>query len=257
MRRTESAWQRLIQMMMLRNRIGYIVSTALFSLLAVLFLGVFITSLGKNTIDICVRVGWDWRHTGNYVGLFAGFAAYIVFLIILTVLRIRHNLDWFMKFTHELTHTLVALLFGRKIHEFVVKGRECYVYYDPPKIGYVPITLSPYCIPIYTFMIFPFRFAGDIHYMIIFDALIAFTYAFHVHAFIRQTRFTQNDIENCGKARSVAFISFVHLAVLSLLLATPKGGVLKALGRVFWEYPLQIVTDPSGWIHEIVKYFQF
>lgn len=244
-------------MMMLRNRIGYIVSTTLFSLLAVLFLGVFITSLGKNTIDICVRVGWDWRHTGNYVGLFAGFAAYIVFLIILTVLRIRHNLDWFMKFTHELTHTLVALLFGRKIHEFVVRGRECYVYYDSPKIGYVPITLSPYCIPIYTFMIFPFRFAGDSHYMIIFDALIAFTYAFHVHAFIKQTRFTQNDIENCGKARSVAFITFVHLVVLSLILATPKGGVLKAIGRVFWEYPKQILTDPSGWIHEIINYFQF
>ena len=239
----------------MKDRFGYIASTTLFSLLAILFVGVFITSLGKNAVDMCVRVGWDWRHTGNYVGLFAGFGAYIIFLIILTILKIRHNLDWFMKFTHELTHTLVALLFGRKIHEFVVKGSECYVYYDPPRIGYIPITLSPYCIPIYTFMVFPFRFAGDSHYMIIFDALIAFTYAFHIHSFIRQTRFTQNDIENCGKARSVAFISFVHLAVLSLILATPKGGVLKALGRVFWEYPLQILTHPSGWFHEIIRFF--
>ena len=242
---------------MLRNRIGYIVSTALFSLLAVLFLGVFITSLGKNTIDICVRVGWDWRHTGNYVGLFAGFAAYIVFLIILTVLGIRHNLDWFMKFTHELTHTLIALLFFKKINEFVVKGRECYVNYKVGKygIGYTPITLSPYCIPIYTFMIFPFRFAGDNNYMIFFDALIAFSYAFHIHAFIKQTRFTQQDIENCGIARSVSYLAFTHLAVVSLILATPKGGVLKALGRVFWEYPWHIITDPAGWANEIIKYF--
>lgn len=239
----------------MKNRLWYIASTTFFSLLAILFVGVFITSLGKNAIDMFVRVGWDWRHTGNYVGLIAGFAAYILFLIILTILKSRHNLDWFMKFTHELTHTLVALIFFRKIHEFVVRGRECFVYYDPPTIGYIPITLSPYCIPIYTLMIFPFRFAGDSHYMIIFDVLIAFTYAFHVHTFIKQTRFTQNDIENCGIAQSVSFISFVHLAMLSLILATPKGGVLKALGRVFWEYPWQILTDPSGWIHEIIKYF--
>ena len=242
----------------MKEKISYIVSKGsiiLFSLLAVLYVGVFITSLGKNAVDMCVRLGWDWRHTGNYVGLIAGFAAYILFLIILTILKSRHNLNWFMKFTHELTHTLVALVFFRKIHEFVVRGRECFVHYDPPKVGYLPITLSPYCIPIYTLMIFPFRFAGDSHYMIIFDALIAFTYAFHVHAFIKQTRFTQNDIENCGIAQSLSFISFVHLAMLSLILATPKGGVLKALGRVFWEYPWQILTNPSGWIHEIIKCF--
>ena len=162
-----------------------------------------------------------------------------------------------MKFTHELTHTLVALLFFKTISEFVVRGRECYVNYKVDKygLGYIPITLSPYCIPIYTIMIFPFRFAGDAHYMIIFDALIAFTYAFHLHSFIKQTRFTQPDIENCGRARAVAFISFTHLAVLSLILATPKGGVLKAIGRVFWEYPYQIITDPMGWVHDIIQYF--
>ena len=242
----------------MKEKISYIVSKGsiiLFSLLSVLYMGVFITSLGKNAVDMCVRVGWDWRHTGNYVGLIAGFAAYILFLIILTILRSRHNLNWFMKFTHELTHTLVALVFFRKIHEFVVRGRECFVRYDPPKIGYIPITLSPYCIPIYTLMIFPFRFAGDSHYMIIFDALIAFTYAFHVHAFIKQTRFTQNDIENCGIAQSVSFISFVHLAMISLILAIPKGGFLKAIGRVFGEYLWQIVTDPSGWFHDVIRYF--
>lgn len=239
------------------DRIFYFTATILFSLLALLFLAVFITSLGKNAIDMWVRIGWDWRHTGNYVGLLAGFVMYIALAITLTTLRISHNLNWFMKFTHELTHTLIALLFFKKINEFVVKGRECYVNYKVGKygIGYIPITLSPYCIPIYTFMIFPFRFAGDYHYMIFFDALIAFSYAFHLHAFIRQTRFTQPDIENCGIARSVSFLAFTHLAVASLILATPKGGVLKALGRVFYEYPTQVLTNPTDWANEIIKYF--
>lgn len=239
------------------NRLIYFSSTALFGLLALLFLAVFITSLAKNTIDMWVRIGWSWKHAGNYVGLIAGFATYILLATTRSIFKISHNRNWFMKFTHELTHTLVALLFFKKINEFVVRGRECYVNYKVGKygIGYVPITLSPYCIPIYTFMIFPFRFAGDNNYMIFFDALIAFTYAFHLHSFIKQTRFTQPDIENCGIARSVTFLTFTHLAVVSLILATPKGGVMKALGRVLWEYPWHIITDLAGWANEIIKYF--
>lgn len=237
------------------ERFTYGLSIGIFGLLAVLFLLVLITSLGKNLIDMCVRVGWDWRHDGNYVGLFAGFAAYGLFLVSMIVPRMRHNLNWFMKFTHELTHTLVAVLFFAKIREFVVKDRDCYVNYKAGPIGYVPITLSPYCIPIYTFMLFPFRFAGDSHYMIVFDALIAFSYAFHVHSFIKQTRFRQPDIENCGIARSVAFIAFVHMAVISLIMVTPKGGVLKAIHRVFWEYPIDILSGPAGWFHDIFRYF--
>ena len=237
------------------ERFTYGLSTGIFGVLAVLFLLVAVASLGKNLIDICVRVGWNWRHDGNYVGLFAGFAAYGLFLVSMIVPRMRHNLNWFMKFTHELTHTLVAVLFFAKIREFVVKDRECYVNYKAGPIGYVPITLSPYCIPIYTFMLFPFRFAGDSHYMIVFDALIAFSYAFHVHSFIKQTRFRQPDIENCGKPRSVTFIAFVHMAVISLIMATPKGGVLKAIHRVFWEYPIDIVSNPIGWFHDIIRFF--
>lgn len=237
------------------EKLEYFASTGLLGVLSVLFMLVLVTSLGKNPIDMCASGGLDWTLIGNYVGFFAGFGAYAVFLFFMLIPRLRHNINWLMKFTHELTHTLVALLFFGKIREFVVRDRECYVSYLTGPIGYVPITLSPYCIPIYTFMLFPFRFVGDSHYMIIFDFLITFTYAFHVHAFIKQTRFSQPDIENCGKARSVAFITFVHLTVISLMLAIPRGGVMKALYRVFWEYPATILTDPSGWFHDVIKYF--
>lgn len=237
------------------NRLGYVASTTLFGLLAILFLGVAITSLGKNAIDMCATIGFNWRFMGNYVGLIVGFIAYTAYALVLYIMRRQHNLDWSMKFTHELTHTLVALIFFRKIYEFVVRGKECYVLYQRPRIGYLPITLSPYCIPIYTFMIFPFRFVGNNHFMIIFDVLIAFTYAFHIHSFIQQTRITQSDIENCGIAQSISFLSFTHLAVLALVLAIPRGGVLNAVNRVFWEYPMQIVTDPLAWFNDIINYF--
>ena len=237
-----------------KERAFYPLSTCFYSILASLFLLVFVTSLCKNFLDMVVRIGWNWKHDGNYVGLVVGFGVYVVLAAFLKVFRLGHNMRWFMKFTHELTHTLVALVFFAKIHKFIVMERECSVYYEA-KVGYVPITLSPYCIPIYTFMLFPFRFAGDSHYMIIFDFLIAFTYAFHVHAFIKQTRYTQKDIKGCGKALATAFIAFVHLCVVSLIFAIPKGGVLKAINRVFWEYPIYSVTDPSGWLHDIIKFF--
>lgn len=79
--------------------------------------------------------------------------------------------------------------------------------------------------------------------------------SFHIHSFIKQTRLSQPDFDNCGAARSVAFISFEHMAVLSLILAIPKGGVLKALCRGFWEYPVQILTAPAEWFEEILKFF--
>ena len=235
------------------ERIIYYISVAFFGLLALLFLFVLDISWKANLVDICTRVGWDWTRPGNYVGLIVGFMAYAVFLLSMIIPRMRHNLSWFMKFTHELTHTLMAVLFFAKIREFVVKDRECYVNYKAGPIGYVPITLSPYCIPIYTFMLFPFRFVGDSHYMIVFDFLIAFSYAFHLHAFIRQTRFSQSDIEGCGKALSTTFIAFIHMCVISLIVAIPKGGVVKAVFRVFVEYPESVLSDMVSWLHRILE----
>ena len=58
-----------------------------------------------------------------------------------------------------------------------------------------------------------------------------------------------------GLARPTAFISFVHCSVLALILSMPKGGMKLAIQRVFWEYPIQFLTDPLGWIHDVVKFF--
>ena len=236
------------------DQLGYWLSTAICAALVVLFIPVLIKSFLYDAWGMIYAYKWEWWKDGCFIGIIAGFALYGLFMLVLKIPRMQHNLDWFMKFTHELTHTLVAVLFFAKIHEFVVKDRECYVSYKAGPIGYVPITLAPYCIPIYTFMLLPFRFFGDSHYMIVFDILIAFTYAFHIHSFVMQTSSDQPDIEGCGLARSAAFISFVHMSVLSLILATPKGGVANALVRVFWEYPQQFLFQPEKWMAEVTKF---
>ncbi len=235
------------------DKISYWTGVSILIPLSLLFALVLVTAIAKDCIYMWANVGWGWKTAGNYVGMVAGIMAYGVCLLLTLIPRFRNNLRWFMKFTHELTHTLVAIPFFAQIREFVVKDKECYVSYKAGRIGYVPITLSPYCIPVYTFMLFPFRFWGDGSYMIIFDALIAFTYTFHLHSFMRQTRFSQSDIQHCGTELSVAFITFVNICVLSLLVAIPKGGVMNALCRVFWEYPTYILTDFSDWKAEIIQ----
>ena len=232
------------------QKYSYWLTTGIYALLALLFFGVLLKSFGYDAVKMWVYSPKD----GNLRGLMCGFAAYAIFLLFLISPKIRHNLTWFMHFTHELTHTLVALLFFRRIEEFVVSRRDCHVHYQRSRFGYIPITLSPYCIPIYTFMLFPFRYFGASHYMFAFDVMIAFTYAFHVHSFIRYTRYTQSDIEGVGLARSTAFISFMHCAVLALILSMPRSGMKLAIQRVFWEYPVQLLTDPVAWFHDVVKF---
>lgn len=229
----------------------YWISTCFWAFLALLFLGVLLKSFGFDAVRM-----WIYSpQNGNLRGLICGFAAYAFCLMFLISPKIRHNLNWFMHFTHELTHTLVALIFFRRIEEFLVSGRDCHVRYQKSRFGYIPITLSPYCIPIYTFFLFPFRYFGDYKYMFAFDVMIAFTYAFHIHSFIKYTRYTQSDIEGCGLARSTAFIAFIHCAVLALILSMPRSGMKLAIQRVFWEYPIQLLTDPSAWLQDVVTFF--
>lgn len=40
-----------------------------------------------------------------------------------------------------------------------------------------------------------------------------------------------------------------------LALTMPKGGMRLAIGRVFWEYPLQLLTNPAEWFHDEIRYF--
>ena len=236
------------------RKFTYIVSTCFWAGMALLFLAVLMKSFGYDALDMWVNIRFNRKLDGNLLGLTYGLIAYLCFMLLLIIPKIRHNLNWFMHFTHELTHTLVALFFFRRIEEFVVSRRTCHVKYENSPIGFVPITLSPYCIPIYTFMLFPFRYFGASHYMMAFDMMIAFTYAFHIHSFIKQTRFTQSDIEGCGLARSAAFISFVNFTVLSLILSMPKSGMAKAINRVFWEYPIQFLTHPLEWLRDVLKF---
>ena len=178
--------------------------------------------------------------------LLLGSAGIVAFFVLLIIPRFRSNFRWLMKFTHEFTHLFFALLFFRKIHRFKVDSEESYVSYSNGWLGYFTITLSPYCIPLFTLALLPWRFTtgeASATYLAIIDVLIGITYAFHVCCWLKQTRLHQTDIIGPGVIRSLLIIATVHLLIFCLILLTPSSGVKIAIERTFWEFPSSFVMS--------------
>ena len=206
--------------------VGYGLACLILAALLVIAVAVLV-----QTVRLDSRPGRLWLHQN----LAAGFIAFFVLFIIP---RIRDNTRWMMSFTHEFTHLVFALLFFRKIHRFKVDAKDSHVSYSGGWYGYIPITLAPYCVPLFTLALLPWRFTtGNPYYLAGIDIFIGFSYAFHVCCWVKQTRLHQTDLIGPGIVRSLLVIALFHILNFCLVLLTPSSGVELAIKRVFWEFP--------------------
>ena len=119
----------------------------------------------------------------------------------------RKNLAFIETFTHELTHTIVGLMFFQRIHSFsATDGRGGEMEHSGKYTRNVFIALAPYCLPIFTFFLLIIRFMIAEHSIWIFDILIGFTAGFHFLAMIKDIGPHQTDIQKCGYFFSYMFI---------------------------------------------------
>ena len=165
---------------------------------------------------------------------------FIAFFMSFIIQRIRQNVRWMMSFTHEFTHLIFAILFCRKIHRFNVDSKDSHVSFSSGGLGYHAITLSPYCVPVFTLALLPWRFTTGTAtplFLAVIDILIGFTYAFHVCCWIQQTRLYQTDITGPGVVKSILCIATFHILNFCLVVLTPSSGVMLAVRRVFWDIP--------------------
>lgn len=205
---------------------GYVLACLILAALLVIAVAVLV-----QTVQLDSRPG----RLGLHQNLAAGFIAFFVLFIIP---RIRNNTRWMMSFTHEFTHLVFALLFFRKIHRFKVDAKDSHVSYSGGWYGYIPITLAPYCVPLFTLALLPWRFTtGNPYYLAGIDIFIGFSYAFHVCCWVKQTRLHQTDLIGPGIVRSLLVIALFHILNFCLVLLTPSSGVELAIKRVFWEFP--------------------
>ena len=163
--------------------VALVLDCILLSVFVVLAIGVLVKTL---------RMDLPWQRLRLHRYLAVGFVS---FFLVFLIPRLRKNVRWLMMFTHEFTHLVFAILFFRKIHRFNVDNKDSHVSFSNGWFGYMPITLSPYCIPLFTLALLPWRFTADQDvYLYVIDVLIGLTYAFHVCCWVRQIRLHQTDI---------------------------------------------------------------
>ena len=205
-------------------KVGYVLACIILGVMLVIAIAELVQTIQKETVSVArIRL-----HA--YVGI--GFAS---FFVLFFIPRIRSNTHWMMLFTHEFTHLLFALLFFRKIQRFKVDSKDSHVSFSGGWYGYIPITLSPYCVPIFTLSLLPWRFTtptSNPYYLAAIDILR-----------VKQIRMHQTDITGPGVVRSLLVISIFIILNLCLVLLTPSSGVINAITRVFWEFPSAFVTS--------------
>ncbi|MDR3048944.1 MAG: hypothetical protein LBV16_03775 [Elusimicrobiota bacterium] len=150
----------------------------------------------------------------DYIPFWIGILCYIVF----QVLFYKPLLTYV--FGHELTHAIAGILSGARIKKFKVGKRSGSVVLDKDNIW---ITLSPYFVPLYSFIvIFLYFMLGwqiDIRplysYFLFF---LGFSIAFHIALTIYVLGIGQPDLKVYGVFFSMTTILIINIIVFSLLL---------------------------------------
>lgn len=144
----------------------------------------------------------------------------------------KHNLTFVKTFTHELSHTLTAMLTGRRIHSFSAKEKEGVVWSSGNGVSLVFTTLAPYCLPFFTYALLLIwsliatETTPGSGALCIIDILIGLSLGLHLSCFWEQTRPSQPDIKSYPLFFSYLFIWTFRLFNLLVFLLTflPDGG---------------------------------
>ena len=168
---------------------------------------------------------------------------FLAFFFLFIIPRVRSNVRWLMKFSHEFTHLLFALLFFRRIYRLKVDDTDSYVSYSSGWFGYHAITLSPYCVPVFTLALLPWHFTTATPvYLTVIDILIGFSYSFHICTWVKQIRLSQTDIIGPGRLKSILCIILFQIINFCLIIMTPSSGVMLAIQRIFVDFPSKVLA---------------
>lgn len=189
--------------------------------------------IALGCVEIIPVVKWSAANVATYQWMLYGLAGY---LILRKTRIISRNELWLQTFSHELSHTIVSLMFFQKIHSFQAEEDTGVMYRSGSGWGGIFITLAPYCLPIYTYLFIFLRLLGAVEMFYIFDILIGFTLAFHLVSFWKQTRPYQTDIQKYGYLLSYLFIIAFLIFNLTIIISTIRFGVIDAAINLFTHY---------------------
>lgn len=145
-----------------------------------------------------------------YQWVAVGFVAYCIFHKYVSL-----NMTWLETDSHEKIHGIVGWLFGRRIHSaHSEEGSGC-IYTSGNNFwsrwGLLPMSLAPYCLPLWTYSILWLRPLIGYQSLWIFDILVGITLAFHYYCFKNQTRSNQTDINQYPLSFSYTYIYLARI----------------------------------------------
>lgn len=163
------------------------------------------------------------------------------------------NYEWAKTFSHELTHTIVALLCFREITSFKAEQQEGVIRSRGGDWSAAFVSLSPYCLPIFTYiMLFIWSLVANrslvsTNSLWALDIIVGITIAFHFFCFKEQTGDYQTDIKKFPQLFSYTFIWFFRILNLLIILLCympnkQTGQPLKVWGA-FWYLICQFWND--------------
>lgn len=189
-----------------------LISTTLFSLLAIGFLMVLLRDSGKIV-----------EHPQPYYGLLAGVIVYY-FINRLNLSFLQENIQWLRVFTHELIHAFISFLSFKKINSLEATQRQGgkVTFYGKSNLF---ISLTPYCFPLYTVMLLFLRPLIKVPFLFYFNIFVGLSYAFHLHTFFLQSGKHQLDFQERGIIQSYSFTIMLNLYFLGVVLWSSTTGI--------------------------------
>ena len=181
-----------------------------------------------------------------YIPFFFGIGVYII-LMGIKIGSFNHNFKWFQVFSHELTHVIFSILTFNKIHGFkATSHRGGYIEYQGRTN--MLIILSPYCIPIFTLLLTIIAAIFGVRqnqYMI---GAIGFTYMFHLHTFLVQTKGHQPDLRIYGRIPSYIFILLINLVMTGMIIGSITDGLMafRNFSVSAWNYTYTTIVHVWG-----------
>lgn len=153
--------------------------------------------------------------------------SFIIGIIISLLMRFfknkayRYNISQFRTFTHELTHIIFSLICLNRISNLNINenGEGSVQYYG--RCNHI-ITLSPYCVPIYSLLLLFLSYFINQSYLFGIYILMGISYAFHLQTVFIHARPYQDDIKKVGKVVSYGFITFFNILFTILILLQMK-----------------------------------
>lgn len=219
------------------KKIQYIIPTLL---LVVVSFGILLT-------------GWDvircilFPKRGSWIGNMQLYQWIAIGIIIFFAIKklLKENLKWFETFSHELTHTIVAILFFRRIHSFEANDNSGQIMSSGSDKTLVFIDLAPYCLPLYTYILLVFRAICSLPFLWCIDLIIGFSVAFHVNTFKNQIGSYQTDINKRPLYFSYTYIATALLFNLCVLIVSYWSS--KNVFTAFWYVVKSVFENLFIW----------